>query len=187
MLQSLFLLAAETATKAVHGGDHAAVPMWQDATAWVSLGFLIVVALFAYMGVHKSLASALDKRSRAIADELDRARALRDEAQELLAKYQRRQREAEEEAQGIIEQAKKDAHNIAAEARTKIEEQLARRAKAAEDKIARAEAQALAEVRNQTTDLAIDAAREIIRGRMDQGAQSALAEKAIDELRSKFH
>ncbi|MCA8888611.1 MAG: F0F1 ATP synthase subunit B [Parvularculaceae bacterium] len=183
----VLLMFASAASEAAHGGGHEAVPLWQDTSAWVSLGFVLVVGLFAYLGVHKSISTALDKRSQSIADELDRARALRDEAQELLAKYQRRQREAEEEAQGIIEQAKKDAHNIAAEARQKIEEQLSRRAKAAEDKIARAESQALAEVRNQTTDLAVDTAREIIRGRMDQGAQSALAEKAIDELRAKFH
>lgn len=168
-------------------GGHAAVPLWQDPSAWVSLGFLLVVGLFAYMGLHKKLASMLDKRAQEIADELDRARALRDEAQELLAKYQRRQREAEDEAESIIEQAKIDAERIAAEARAKIEEQLDRRAKAAEDKIARAETQALAEVRGQTVEIAIEAAREIIRNRMDQGAQSALAERAIDELRSKLH
>jgi F-type H+-transporting ATPase subunit b len=182
MLNTLFLLAAGAAE-----GGHAAVPLWQDASAWVSLGFLVVLGLFAYIGVHKKLAGALDKRAQDIADELDRARALRDEAQELLAKYQRRQREAEEEAEGIIEQAKKDAGRIAAEARAKIEDQLERRAKAAEDKIARAESQAIAEVRGQTVELAIEAARDIIRSRMDQGAQSALAERAIDELRGKLH
>lgn len=176
----LFAAAAEDA-------GHANVPFWQDATSWVSLGFLVVVALFAYWGVHKKLADMLDKRAQGIADELDRARALRDEAQELLAKYQRRQREAEDEAADIIEQAKRDAKRIAVEAKTRIEEQLGRRAKAAEDKIARAEAQAIAEVRGQTADLAIEAAREIIRSRMDQGAQSALAEHAIDELRAKLH
>lgn len=183
----LALILAEAAEEAAHGGGHEAVSFFEDPTNWVSLGFLVVVALFAYLGVHKKLAAALDKRAQDIADELDRARALRDEAQELLAKYQRRQREAEEEAVGIVEQAKKDAQRIAAEAREKIEEQIARRTKAAEDKIARAEAQALSEMRSQTTDLAIEAAREIIRSRMDQGAQSALAERAIDEIRAKLH
>lgn len=167
--------------------DAGHVPLFEDATTWVSLGFVVVVALFAYWGVHKKLAAMLDKRAQDIADELDRARALRDEAQELLAKYQRRQREAEDEAADIIEQARRDAQQIAVEARAKIEDQLQRRARAAEEKIARAETQAIAEMRGQTADLAVEAARDIIRTRMDQGAKGALAERAIDELRTKLH
>ena len=186
-MSPLAALALAAAEEAAHGGAHAPTPLLEDTSFWVSLGFVIVIALFAWLKVHKSIVTKLDERGRKIADELDRARALRDEAQELLAKYQRRQREAEDEAAGIIAQAKKDAERIAAEARIKIEEQLGRRAKAAEDKIARAEAQAIAEVRGQTADLAIDAAGDIIRARMDQGARAALAEKSIDELRGKFH
>jgi F-type H+-transporting ATPase subunit b len=177
------LLLAAAAEDAAHG----AVPLTEDTSFWVSLGFVVVIGLFGWLGVHKRIASSLDKRAQDIADELDRARALRDEAQEILAKYQRRQREAEDEAEAIVEQAKRDAARIAEDARVKIEEQLDRRAKAAEDKIARAEAQALAEVRSQTADLAVEAACEIIRIRMDQGAQAALAERAIDEIRAKLH
>lgn len=180
---------AETAEEIAHeaGVGHEPAGLLQDPAFWVLLAFLLVVGLMARAGVHKMMAKGLDKRAQDIADELDRARALRDEAQELLAKYQRRQREAEDEAAGIIEQAKRDAANIAAEAKSKIEEQLARRAKSAEEKIARAEAQAIAEMRGKTADLAIEAAREIIRSRMDQGSQSALAERAIDELGAKLH
>ncbi len=184
MIGSLLLAAAE---EAAHGAGHAPTPLFQDTSTWVSLGFLVVIALFAYLGVHKKIAGALDKRAQDIADELDRARALRDEAQEILAKYQRRQREAEDEAEAIVEQAKRDAARIAGDARIRIEEQLDRRARAAEAKIARAEALAIAEVRGQAADLAIEAAREIIRARMDQGAQSALAERAIDEVHAKLH
>ncbi|MGE0183755.1 MAG: F0F1 ATP synthase subunit B [Parvularculaceae bacterium] len=184
---SLLSAAAEEAAHGAEAAHEASGGLLQDTTFWVLLAFLLVIGLFWRAGVHKMIAAGLDKRAQDIADELDRARALRDEAQELLAKYQRRQREAEEEASGIIEQAKKDAQRLAAEAREKIEEQITRRTKAAEEKIARAEAQAIAEMRSQTADLAIEAAREIIGSRMDQGAQSALAERAIDELRTKLH
>lgn len=190
MLFAFVAILSEAAGEAAHAAAGAHEPgggLLQDPTFFVLLAFLIVVAIVARAGVHKTIAKALDKRGQDIADELDKARALRDEAQELLARYQRRQREAEEEASGIIEQARRDAERLAAEARQKIEEQIARRVKSAEDKIARAEAQAIAEMRGETADLAIEAAREIIRSRMDQGAQSALAERAIDELRTKLH
>jgi len=181
------IAAAEDTAHAAADAHEATGGLLQDPAFFVLLAFLIVVALFWRAGAHKMIANGLDKRAQDIADELDRARALRDEAQELLAKYQRRQREAEGEAADIIEQAKRDAQRIAVEARTKIEDQLQRRARAAEEKIGRAEAQAIAEMRGRTADLAIEAAREIIRARMDQGAKGALAERAIDEISSKLH
>ena len=106
---------------------------------------------------------SLDERSQKIADELDQARRMREEAQEILAQYQRRQREAEEEATAIVDQAKKDAARMADDSRTKINEQIERRIKSSKEKIARAEAQAIAEVRAQTADLSIETARNIIR------------------------
>lgn len=185
-LSALAFAAAQETHDAMPGeyGDGA---LWQDSSFWVLVVFLLVVAGIWRAGLHKKLAVALDARAQRIADELDHVRRLREEAQELLATYQRRQRDAEEEARGIIEQAKKDAQRLSQESRTKIAELIERRAKAAEDKIARAEAQALAEVRAQTVDLAIETAREIIRNRMDQGAQAALIERAIGDLRAKMN
>ena len=102
---SFIALASAAAAEAGHAatGEHESVALWQDPSLWVGLAFLIVVGLFWKMGVHKSMGASLAKRSQKIADELDQARKLREEAQEILAQYQRRQREAEEEAKGIIQ------------------------------------------------------------------------------------
>jgi F-type H+-transporting ATPase subunit b len=179
-IAALALAAAEETTEKSGG-------LLADSSLWVLLAFLIVMGVFWKVGLHKTIAGGLDKRAQAIADELDQARKLREEAQELLAQYQRRQRAAEEEAKGLVEDAKRDAQRLAAEMRAKIEDQIARRAKAAEEKIARAEAQALAEVKGQTADMAIEIARNIIRERMDQGAQAAIIDRAISEVRTKLH
>lgn len=182
---SIALIAAAAAEEAGH--EAAAGGLFGEPTFWVFVAFLIVIGVFARAGLHKMMAAGLDKRANRIADEINEARKMREEAQELLAQYQRRQREAETEAAAIIEQAKKDAKILAAEARDKINAQMERRAKAAEDKIARAEAQALSEVRGRAADVAIEAAREIIRERMDTGAQNAFIEKSIAELRGKLN
>ncbi|MEM9014668.1 MAG: F0F1 ATP synthase subunit B [Pseudomonadota bacterium] len=179
-LAALALAAAEEGA-AKSGG------LFQDTSFWVLLAFLLVIGVFWRFGVHKTITNGLDQRGQKIADELDEARRLREEAQELLAKFQRRQRDAENEATAIVEQAKKDAARLAEDARRKIEEQVERRTKAAEAKIARAEAQALSEVRSQAADLSIDAARHIIRQRMDGGAQTAFVDKAIAGLREKLN
>ena len=184
-IASLALAAADETQGAA--AEYASKGLLQDTSFWVLIAFIIVIGVFIRAGVHKTIANGLDKRAQTIADEINEARKMREEAQELLATYQRRQREAENEAASIIEAAKKDAKRLTEEARVKINEQTERRTKAAEEKIARAEAQALSEVRAQAADLAVDAAREIIRERMDSGAQTAFVDKAIAGLRDKLN
>ncbi|NNU17593.1 F0F1 ATP synthase subunit B [Parvularcula sp. ZS-1/3] len=159
----------------------------EDTNLWVLIGFIAVIGLFVWQGVFKKLGTFLDGRAKTIQDQLDEARSLREEAQKLLADYQKRQREAETEAEGIIAQAKADAKTMQKDAKAKLEEQVARRTQAAHDRIARAEAQALADVRAQTADLAVDAAREIIKARTDGSAQKALLDRAIGDIRGKLN
>ena len=173
---------------AYDAGEHyGETSLIQDSNVWVLLGFLIVIGIFVWQGVFKKLGGALSERATTIQGQLDEARSIREEAQRLLADYQKRQREAESEAEGIIAQAKADAKAMQADAKAKLEEQVARRTQAAQDRIARAEAQALAEVRAQTADLAVDAAREIIRARTDGSAQKALLDRAINDMRGKLN
>lgn len=181
------LTGSETAQIVYYNAAEKSGGLLQDTSFYVLLAFVIVIGIFIRAGVHKLIVSGLDKRAQKIADEINEARKMREEAQELLASYQRRQREAEEEAAAIIEQAKKDAQHLAEEARRKIAEQTDRRVAAAEDKIARAETQAISEVRGQTADLAIEAARVIIRERMDSGAQGPFIDKEIAGLRDKLN
>ncbi|MGF1544817.1 MAG: F0F1 ATP synthase subunit B [Parvularculaceae bacterium] len=186
---SVIALSPIVAALAEAADEHgaAASALWEDTSIWVGIGFKVVAYGIIYIGVHKQIGAALDRRAQKISDELDVARRLREEAQEHLARFQRRQREAEEEALTIVEQAKKDAKRMSAEMRDKLAEQLARRAKAAEEKIERAEARALADVRNETVNVAVSAAEAIVRNRMDQGALQALNERAVDELRGRLN
>lgn len=159
----------------------------EDTSLWVLVGFLIVVSILVWQGVGKKLSAFLDGRAKDIETQLDDARNIREEAQKLLADYQKRQREAEGEAESIIALAKADAKAMTAEAKAKLDEQVQRRTQAAQDRIARAEAQALAEVRAQTADLAIAAAQEIIKSRTDGTAQKALLDRAIADVRGKLN
>jgi len=137
--------------------------MIKEPEFWVAVAFVLFVGVLIYVGVHKKLIEALDHRSNRIQAELDEARRLRDEAGKLLAAYQRKQREAEREAEAIIADARAEAGRVAAEARVKMEEFIARRTKLAESKIAQAEAQALTDVRAAAADAAVTAAEKILR------------------------
>jgi F-type H+-transporting ATPase subunit b len=121
--------------------------MFAEPEFWVAVAFLILMGVFAYLGVHRTVIKTLDHRRDRIKAELDDARRLKDEAAKLLAEYKARHASAEREAQDIIAGAQAEAGRIASEAKTKMEDFVARRTKTAEGKIALAEAQALAEVR----------------------------------------
>jgi len=137
-------------------------PLLQTAEFWVAVAFVIFCGILVYVGAFRKIIEALDRRSARIRSELDDARRLRDEAALLLAEYQRRQRDAEREAAGIIAGAKSEAERLAAEARTKMEDFVARRTQMAETKIAQAEAQALADVRIAAAEAAVAAAEKIL-------------------------
>jgi len=157
------------------------------AEFWVAAAFVAFVALLVYYKVPGLITKALDERADAIRRELDEARRLREEAQQLLNDYQRKRREAEDEASAIIEQARREAETLAAETRQSLKESLERRTKLAEEKIARAEAQALNEVRAAAVDSAIAAAERIIRQKVTPDVNSRLIEQGIGEVKRRLN
>ncbi len=154
---------------------------------WVAAAFVIFVLFLVYYGVPGLIAKALDARADAIRNELDEARRLREEAQHLLADYQRKAREAEEEAKTIVDQARREAEAMAAEARQSLAETVARRTRQAEDKIARAEAQALDDVRGAAVETAIAAAEKILKSRVTGSQADQLVDASIQDLRGKLN
>jgi F-type H+-transporting ATPase subunit b len=158
-----------------------------DSVFWVMIAFIAFFALLVYYRVPGMITKALDARADAIRAELDEARRLRDEAQSLLADYQRKSREAENEAKAIIEQARREGEALAAETRKNLSESVERRTKLAEDKIARAEAQAVSEVRSSAVEHAIAAAEKILKTRATGATASALVESSIRDLDGKLN
>ena len=137
----------------------AGTPLHLDPSFWVAVCVILFFALLFWKGAHKAIGKSLDDRADKISAELDEAKRLREEAQQLLASFQRKQKEAEEQAEEIVEQAKHDAKIMADNARKELSERLERRAAMAEAKIANAEAQALAEVKAKAADIALEAQR----------------------------
>jgi len=153
-----------------------------DPVFWVMIAFIGFVALLIYYGVPGIVGKALDDRATAIRADLDEARRLRDEAHALLADYQRRSREAEDETKTILEQAKREGEALAAETRKNLQESVERRTKLAEEKIERAEAQALSDVRTAAVESAIAAAEKILKSRVAGATADTLIENGIRNL-----
>jgi F-type H+-transporting ATPase subunit b len=162
----------------------AGTPFYLDSKFWVLVPLILFFVLIAYKGAFKAMGKSLDDRAEKIKAELDEARRLREEAQQLLASYHRKQKEAEEQAEEIVKQARSDAENMAAQARKDLTERLERRAAQAEAKIANAEAQALSEVKAKAADLALETAEELLRTKMTAAEKSKLIKEGIAQMGS---
>jgi len=154
---------------------------------WVAVSFFLFLGLVIYLGAHKKIATALDARAASIAKELDEARRLREEAEKVLADYRRKQGDAAKEAEGIVTLASKEAEILAAETHRSMKEHFERRMKLAEDKISRAETDALREVRAAAADAAVAAAQAVIAEKLTPEAADKLVRQGIDALKGKLN
>ena len=154
---------------------------------WVAVSFFLFLGVVAYFGSHKKIAAALDARAAMIAKELEEAKHLRQEAEAVLADYRRKQGDAAKEVEGIIRLASKEAEELAAETRSSMTEHFERRMKLAEDKIARAETEALLEVRAAAADAAIAAAQSVIKAKLTPETADGLVTQGIAALKAKLN
>jgi len=160
---------------------------WVTAEFWVFVAFIVLMATFAYFGVHKTVLTALDHRAARIKAELEDAQRLKEEAAKVLADYKARRASAEREAEEILASAKSEAERIAADAKAKMEDFVARRTKTAESKIAMAEAQALADVRAAAAEAAVQAAATVLSQSVTGAIADNLLAKGISEVRQKLN
>jgi F-type H+-transporting ATPase subunit b len=161
--------------------------MFQSPYFWTTTGLIIFFAILFKVGVPGMIASALDARGKKIADELAEATRLREEAQRLLAEFEAKRKAAEAEAEGIVAAAKEEAERLAKDAEAKMSDFVARRTKAAEVKIAQAEAQAAADVRSAAAEAAAKAAEQILRGQMAGKAGADALAAGLAEVRTKLN
>jgi len=159
----------------------------KETDFWEGLGLVIVIGLILYRRVPAMLAQMLDARAVAIQNELSHAKQLREEAEAVLVRYTERASHAQAEAQTILSQAKEEAERFQKESETQLKALVERRARMAQDRIARAEAQAMAEIRAMAADAAIAASTQIIAARMDETRANALIDAGIKDLGGKLN
>lgn len=158
-----------------------------DATFYALVGLVLFFVLIAYLKVPGMLAGSLDERAKNITEELAEAKRLREEAQHLLAEYQRKRKEAEADAANIVAAAEREAAAFTAEAKAKTEEFVARRTALSEQKIKQAEADAIGAVRSAAVDIAIAASEKLIAEKTTAAANAKLFKSAVGEVKSRLN
>lgn len=158
-----------------------------DATFWATVGLFIFLGIVVYIGVPGMIGKSLDVRAERIRNELEEARRLREEAQQLLAEYQRKRKEAEQEAGDIVAAAKREASVMVTEAKARTEDYVSRRTALAEQKIAQAERDAVNAVRARAVDIAVEAAGRVLAQQVDAKTDAALFKASVADVKAKLN
>lgn len=156
----------------------------QDSNVWILISFAILAGFAFIKGRHVILA-ALDQKIEQIEKEIKAAETMRIEAQELLAQYQRKNREAEKQALEIVESAKVRVEEMKKEAQKRIKEDMSRREEQLKERLVLMEEKAIADISQHTSDLTLAAAREIIASSMSQKENDRLNSEVLKELSSQ--
>jgi F-type H+-transporting ATPase subunit b len=157
-----------------------------DEEFYILIAFLVAVGILLRQAWGQ-ITAGLDARASTIRTQLDEAKRLREEAEAMLADYQRKQRDAMAEAQEIVVQARAEAERVAKQAEIDLEAAIKRREEQARDKITQTEVKALAEVRGVAVDVAIEAVRVLLAESLDQARGSSLIDQAIEDLPKRLH
>ncbi len=157
------------------------------ASVWALVALVIFLGIIIYVKVPAMIGKSLDDRADKIRNELEEARKLREEAQQLLAEYQRKRKEAEKEASDMVAAAKHEAEIIVSDAKQKTEDYVARRTALAEQKIAQAERDAVNEVRSNAVEIAVAAAGKLLEGQIDAKAAASLFKKSLADVKSRLN
>ena len=158
-----------------------------DATFWAMIALFIFLGVVVYFKVPGLIAKGLDARAAKIRGDLDEAQRLREEAQQLLVDFQKKRKEAEQEAADMVAAAKRESDLLIEEAHKKTEEYVARRAALAELKIGQAERDAVNEVRSIAVDVATEAARKVLAGRLDEKTSVELFKDSLAAVQTKLN
>jgi F-type H+-transporting ATPase subunit b len=160
--------------------------LFHDPELAVAIAFVIAIVVVSKK-VWLALSGLLDERAAKIKAELDEAQRLKDDAQKMLGQFQRKQRDALQEAEAIVAHAREESQRYAERAQRELEAAIERRERLAAERVALAEAKAIAEVRNTAVDIAISAARRVIAERLGDAQRNSLVDQAIAELPQRLN
>lgn len=187
MRAGLTLLLALSATPVWAAGEDKPFFSLYNTNFVVGIAFVIFLGVLVYYRVPQMITGLLDRRAVQIRADLDEARRLREEAQDLRASFEKKRAQVAEQAERIVAKAKADAALAAEQAKADLAATIARRLKGAEDQIAAAETAALRQVRNTAVQVAVAAAGDVIARSMGAAQARTLTDDAIATVEARLH
>ncbi len=157
-------------------------PIYLTAEFWVAMAFVLaVVALVRPVG--RMFAKMLRTRAKNISKKISEAVELKEEAQKLLAEYERKYRGAKKEAAEIVARSEREIEMIKRDALAKLEADMAIKERDATARLKNAESEATKEIVEKTTDVTLSAVKKILNDSLDDKALSQLIDVSIENLK----
>lgn len=178
-------IPAQNALGSAHG-ESGPVPLnplsleWiqQDLAVWTGVVFLLLLVILTKFA-WKPIVEGLDKRERNLANQIDQAEAANQKAKDLLADYERKLVEAQEQVRGIMDQGRRDAEQAGRELIEKAKEEAKAEYQRGLAQIDAATSAAIKELGDQSAALAVDLAGKIVRSKLDPADHARLIEQAV--------
>ncbi len=159
-------------------GAFAGQAFYLHGSFWVLIAVILFV-LVAGRQIGRLAGAMLDERGTSVSAALAEASQLKTEAQAMLAQARKRQIQAELDAKAILETAHVEAASLAASLAAEAEASAKRREKMALERIAAAEASAVAEIRATAIDIATAASTALLADTFSADADAVLIDRAI--------
>jgi len=157
-----------------------------DEYFWLTLSFILFIGLIFKFGV-PVINKTLDGKIEEIKKDIQTAESLRIEAQEMLAQYQRKQRDAMKEAEKIIADARNGAKKVKENAELEINEMMARREAQLKSRLERMENDAINHIKKLAGEIAMAATLQIITEKLDKTHDQSLVEDTLSNLKAHIH
>jgi F-type H+-transporting ATPase subunit b len=148
---------------------------------WGTIAFFILLFVM-YRTVWPSVDKAFKDRRANIEGKLEQAEKDREEAEQLLEQYRRRLRDAEDETQRILDEARTNADRVRRELLAKAEADAGRELDRARQAIRAERDQAIRQLRNEVGTLAVELATRVVGDSLDRDRQLRLIDEYIDQL-----
>lgn len=185
--QNAIMDAAENVSEAIGAAGKTAVtelpesPFYTEVHFWVGIAFVLAI-LCIIKPIVKFSRAALQRRINKVVDDIDNAAKLRDDAQELLANYERKFVNAQDEAQKMIQNARKNMQNIKKRETERLKIELQNKERETERRIAAATEKTKAEINLSASKASINLAYKAINRYLQRTDKSKLIDEAIAEL-----
>jgi len=154
-----------------------------DPASWVLVAFIIFVILALVAKAPSMIAKILDSEIERIKNELNDARKLKEDANSLLADYERKVQNAQKEIEKILDQAKTTAKNHDESARKKVEEYIKRAEQQSIEKITQTEKMALSRVNQEIVSNSIEVAEKIVSENITEDNSKKLFSQSVQQIK----
>ena len=153
-----------------------------DATFWVAISFVIFCLIIVYKKIPQVINNLLDNKINEIKSEIDNAKNLKNESEQLLKKYKKMIEDAHMEKNQILNSEKKETEIFIQESENKFEQLILNKKKSLEQKLDQMKVKAIKDMQNISNKIALEAVKKIISNSANDEKMKVINQKNLEKI-----